>query len=121
MKQANRSWKTNSGCWSPSLIVFIWLALVTGAEAGAYDPLAVLASFNPQPTDLTVEVPERQREIPMRIYLPPGEKYELVLFEAEHSAFTDRAMPGDSETRIIIASFSPSAPLFGTHFCAMMQ
>lgn len=31
--------------------------------------------------------------------LPPGEKYELVLFEAEHSAFTDRAMPGDTESR----------------------
>jgi predicted dienelactone hydrolase len=31
--------------------------------------------------------------------LPPGGKYELVLFGAEHSAFTDRALPGDSEPR----------------------
>jgi predicted dienelactone hydrolase len=31
--------------------------------------------------------------------LPPGEKYELVLFEAEHSAFTDRSLPGDTEPR----------------------
>ncbi|MBA3028281.1 MAG: dienelactone hydrolase [Desulfobacteraceae bacterium] len=31
--------------------------------------------------------------------LPPGGKYELVLFNAEHSAFTDRALPGDSEQR----------------------
>ncbi|MFV0337810.1 MAG: alpha/beta hydrolase family protein [Chthoniobacterales bacterium] len=31
--------------------------------------------------------------------LPPGGKYELVLFGAEHSAFTDRALPGDSKTR----------------------
>jgi predicted dienelactone hydrolase len=31
--------------------------------------------------------------------LPPGDKYELVLFGAEHSAFTDRALPGDSEPR----------------------
>lgn len=31
--------------------------------------------------------------------LPPGSKYELVLFRAEHSAFTDRALPGDSEPR----------------------
>ena len=27
------------------------------------------------------------------------DKYELVLYNAEHSAFTDRALPGDSEKR----------------------
>lgn len=31
--------------------------------------------------------------------LPPGGKYELVLFGAEHSAFTDRALPGDTGPR----------------------
>lgn len=31
--------------------------------------------------------------------LPPGGKYELVLFGAEHSAFTDRSLPGDTEPR----------------------
>jgi hypothetical protein len=31
--------------------------------------------------------------------LPPGSKYELVLDGAEHSAFTDRALPGDSSPR----------------------
>jgi hypothetical protein len=31
--------------------------------------------------------------------LPPGHKYELVLDNAEHSAFTERALPGDHETR----------------------
>ncbi len=31
--------------------------------------------------------------------LPPGFKYELVLENAEHSAFTDRALPGDREPR----------------------
>ncbi len=31
--------------------------------------------------------------------LPPGDKYELVLDKAEHSAFTDRPLPGDSEPR----------------------
>ncbi len=31
--------------------------------------------------------------------LPPGHKYELVLNQAEHSAFTDRPLPGDSEAR----------------------
>lgn len=31
--------------------------------------------------------------------LPPGGKYELVLYGAEHSAFTDRALPGETEKR----------------------
>lgn len=31
--------------------------------------------------------------------LPPGGKYELVLHGAEHSAFTDRPLPGDREPR----------------------
>jgi hypothetical protein len=31
--------------------------------------------------------------------LPASDKFELVLFNAEHSAFTDRALPGDSEPR----------------------
>ncbi len=31
--------------------------------------------------------------------LPPGDKYELVLHNAEHSAFTDRPLPGDTEVR----------------------
>ncbi len=31
--------------------------------------------------------------------LPAGGKYEVVLFGAEHSAFSDRALPGDSEAR----------------------
>lgn len=31
--------------------------------------------------------------------LPPGGKYELVLWEAEHSAFTERPLPGDKVAR----------------------
>ena len=31
--------------------------------------------------------------------LPPGSKYELVLKDAEHSAFTERALPGDKMQR----------------------
>jgi predicted dienelactone hydrolase len=31
--------------------------------------------------------------------LPIGSKYELVLYNAEHSAFTDRALPGDVQPR----------------------
>ena len=32
-------------------------------------------------------------------FLPAGDKYELVLFNAEHSAFTDRTLPGDKQQR----------------------
>jgi len=31
--------------------------------------------------------------------LPPGDKYELVLYGAEHSAFTDRSLPSDTGKR----------------------
>lgn len=31
--------------------------------------------------------------------LPPGGKYELVLYDAEHSAFSERSMPGKEQTR----------------------
>jgi hypothetical protein len=31
--------------------------------------------------------------------LPSGDKYELVLHDAEHSAFADRALPGDRIAR----------------------
>jgi predicted dienelactone hydrolase len=43
-----------------------------------------------------IDVPSRLSVYPA---LPPGGKYELVLDGAEHSAFTDRALPGDRATR----------------------
>jgi predicted dienelactone hydrolase len=43
-----------------------------------------------------IDVPSRLSVYPA---LPPGGKYELVLDGAEHSAFTDRALPGDQATR----------------------
>ncbi len=43
-----------------------------------------------------VDMPSRLAIFPA---LPPGGKYELVLFGAEHSAFTDRALPGDTGPR----------------------
>lgn len=44
---------------------------------------------------------EGELESRLAVYpaLPPGGKYELVLDGAEHSAFTDRALPGDTEQR----------------------
>ena len=41
--------------------------------------------------------------------LPPGGKYELVLDDAEHSAFTDRALPGDTG-RATPTTTAPSSP-----------
>lgn len=43
------------------------------------------------------QTPESRR----RVYpaLPPGDKYELVLNEAEHSVFTDRRLPGEAKPR----------------------
>ncbi len=43
------------------------------------------------------QTPESRR----RVYpaLPPGDKYELVLNDAEHSVFTDRRLPGEAKPR----------------------
>jgi predicted dienelactone hydrolase len=43
-----------------------------------------------------IDVPSRLSVYPV---LPPGGKYEVVLEGAEHSAFTDRPLPGDREAR----------------------
>jgi predicted dienelactone hydrolase len=43
-----------------------------------------------------LDAPSRLRVFPS---LPPGDKYELVLADAEHSAFGDRPLPGDREPR----------------------
>ncbi len=43
------------------------------------------------------QTPETRRGVyPL---LPPGNKFELVLNKAEHSAFTERALPGEKEPR----------------------
>jgi predicted dienelactone hydrolase len=49
----------------------------------------------------TAPIGEADMESRLAVFpaLPPGGKYELVLFGAEHSAFTDRALPGDTEPR----------------------
>jgi predicted dienelactone hydrolase len=54
------------------------IALIGGAAIGAADMEARLAVYPA---------------------LPPGGKYELVLDGAEHSVFTDRALPGESSQR----------------------
>jgi len=58
-----------------------WM-LMTGTKDTAF-----IADFTPE---------KRAKVYPA---LPPGGKYELVLHNAEHSAFTDRPLPGDKEPR----------------------
>ena len=49
--------------------------------AGVYDPLAIPDANRPAPLDLTVRDEQRQRDIPLRIYLPSGKTPEpVVLF-----------------------------------------
>jgi len=50
-------------------------------EAKGYDPLAIDAQFRSQVRDLTVHNASRNRDIPVRVYLPGGEKpAPIVLF-----------------------------------------
>lgn len=52
-------------------------------------------------TEDTAPIGRQTVEKRLMVYpaLPPGEKYELVLSGAEHYAFTERALPGDSPPR----------------------
>lgn len=52
-------------------------------------------------TNDTSPIGEQTVETRLAVFpaLPAGGKYELVLDKAEHSAFTDRALPGDKEAR----------------------
>lgn len=43
------------------------------------------------------QTPESRRRV--FTALPPGDKYQVVLDKGEHSAFTERALPGDKELR----------------------
>jgi len=48
----------------------LWVAWQTQANAGGYDPLAVDPAFHATRVDLTVHDAARDRDIPVRIYLP---------------------------------------------------
>jgi predicted dienelactone hydrolase len=65
--------------------VFIFLLLAFagagGARGNGYDPLAVDPKFHAQTLDLSVHDAARNRDIPVRIYLPVNGKPEpVVLF-----------------------------------------
>jgi predicted dienelactone hydrolase len=64
--------------WVFGCLLLMLPALVEGA---VYDPLAVSPQVAPEILDLTVEDHRRQRDIPIRIYLPPAESPRpVVLF-----------------------------------------
>jgi predicted dienelactone hydrolase len=52
-------------------------------------------------TDDKAAVGNQTPESRLRVFpaLPPGDKYQLVLDKAEHSAFGDRALPGETQKR----------------------
>jgi predicted dienelactone hydrolase len=59
------------------LAVFLGLALAAGTAwpqggAAAYDPMATSSAARPEPLDLTVHDASRQRDVPVRVYLPAG-------------------------------------------------
>jgi predicted dienelactone hydrolase len=55
--------------------------LANAAVAANYDPLAVDANFRAQPLDLTVHDTQRDRDIPVRLYLPESaQPAPVVLF-----------------------------------------
>jgi len=57
------------------------LAAVVPAAAAGYDPLAVDAPYHPQTLELTLHDAVRERDIPLRIYLPSARAPEpVVLF-----------------------------------------
>jgi predicted dienelactone hydrolase len=61
--------------------ILLFLAGLSGVEAKGYDPLAIESSFRAETRDLTVHDASRNRDIPVRIYLPANEKLApIVLF-----------------------------------------
>ncbi len=50
--------------------VVLLLAVAGNVRAGGYDPLAVDPAFHPSHLDLTVHDAPRDRDIPLRVYLP---------------------------------------------------
>jgi hypothetical protein len=78
----------------------LFAVFVIKAPAEEYDPLALSENGEVTIKDMSVENPARSREIPIRLYLPETiDKYELVLQDAEHSAFSDRSLRGDQIER----------------------
>ncbi len=73
-----RQWKCSGRA---GLILFLILVLGKAAAGFSYDPLAVPAGFVPKFIDLTVRDAGRNRDIPVRIYIPSAsEPAPVILF-----------------------------------------
>ena len=69
---------------SPGLHPFWPWPVFGSVEAKGYDPLIVDPNFQAQVRDLTVHDASRNRDIPVRLYLPASEKpAPIVLFSHE--------------------------------------
>lgn len=54
------------------LPAILWLSILFILPARGYDPMSVAAGGAGEPLDFTVSDAERQRELPIRVYLPAG-------------------------------------------------
>jgi predicted dienelactone hydrolase len=71
-----------------------------GSAASAFGKVQIPWMVMTGTKDLSV-IGHADLESRLAVYpaLPAGDKYGLVLYNAEHSAFSDRALPGDTEPR----------------------
>ncbi len=61
--------------------ILLMLCILPGVAGAGYDPLALPTHPQPKPLDITVTDTARQREIPLRVYLPAGQtQAPIVLF-----------------------------------------
>lgn len=62
-----------------TMLCSLFLMIATVGTGAPYDPLAVAAETKPLSLDLTVSDTERERELPIRVFLPPGEEAAPVI------------------------------------------
>ena len=72
-----------------------------GRKQTAFDNVKIPWLLLTGTKDTTQIMPDVTVESRLKVFpaLPPGGKYEVVLYNAEHSVFSDRALPGDKEQR----------------------
>lgn len=62
-----------------TMLCSLFLMIATVSTGAPYDPLAVAAETKPLSLDLTVSDTERERELPVRVFVPPGEEAAPVI------------------------------------------
>lgn len=65
----------------PSALLLVLVQLSAAADSKPYDPLAVAGTPPPAPMDMTIRDKDRNRDIPIRVYLPATKTHApVVLF-----------------------------------------